>query len=325
MPRAIGLMSGTSLDGVDAAWIETDGVSISAFGPTLTVPYDDALRRDLRAILDRAADMDIGQTGDDTDPALADAVARLTEVHVRAVKALGCEADLIGFHGQTILHQPARRRTWQVGDAAHLARETGIPVACDFRLADVAAGGEGAPLVPVYHAALAQGLDDNGGVYLVPGFTGLGAPWWEAGARGAILGLTRDSTRAHLVRAGLEAMAYQTLDLLEALRADGAPEPTTLKVDGGVTANGWAMQFLADITGVPVERPAFQEMTALGAARLAALGAGVIEALEIASEDAPTIWKPRMAQGEGKSLLDGWRGAVEATLVMARRGTDRQA
>ena len=153
MPRAIGLMSGTSLDGVDAAWIETDGVCVSAFGPTVTVPYDAALRRDLRTILDRAGDL-----GAD-DPFLADAVARLTEVHIRAVKTVGRDADLIGFHGQTILHQPARRRTWQVGDAARLARETGIPVACDFRLADVAAGGEGAPLVPVWHAALASGLE----------------------------------------------------------------------------------------------------------------------------------------------------------------------
>ncbi len=168
--------------------------------------------------------------------------------------------------------------------------------------------------------AAAMGLHDNGGVYLVPGFTGLGAPWWEAEARGAILGLTRDTSLAHLVRAGLEAMAYQTLDLLEALKADGAPAPTTLKVDGGVTANGWAMQFLADITGVPVERPAFQEMTALGAARLAALQAGIIDRLEIESEDAPTVWRPAMAAGERDRLLSGWRGAVEATLVAARHG-----
>ncbi|HEY0052687.1 MAG TPA: glycerol kinase GlpK, partial [Caulobacteraceae bacterium] len=111
--------------------------------------------------------------------------------------------------------------------------------------------------------AVAQGLADNGGVYLVPGFTGLGAPWWEPEARGAVFGLTRDSTAAHLVRAGLEALAYQTQDLLQALAADGAPALTRLKVDGGVTANGWAMQFLADICGIPVERPAFQEMTAL--------------------------------------------------------------
>ena len=152
MPRAIGLMSGTSLDGVDAAWLDTDGEAVTAFGPTLTIPYDDALRRDLRTILDLAPSLTSG------DPRLASAVDRLTAYHVRAVRALDRPADLIGFHGQTILHQPALGRTWQVGDAARLARETGIAVAYDFRSADVAAGGEGAPLVPVYHAALARAL-----------------------------------------------------------------------------------------------------------------------------------------------------------------------
>jgi anhydro-N-acetylmuramic acid kinase len=152
MPRTIGLMSGTSLDGVDAAWLDTDGVSVAAFGPTLTVPYDDVLRRDLRAILDVAATLELA------DARLISAVERLTDYHVRAVEALGRPADLIGFHGQTILHQPDRRRTWQIGDAGGLARRLGVPVAYDFRSADVAAGGQGAPLVPVYHGALAADL-----------------------------------------------------------------------------------------------------------------------------------------------------------------------
>jgi len=156
MLRTIGLMSGTSLDGVDAAWVETDGVRIGRMGPSLTVPYDDTLRADLRAILDRAPQLDMELGAD--DPALADAVRRLTEAHVRAVRELGEPADLIGFHGQTILHQPDRRRTWQVADAALLARETGVRVAYDFRSADVAAGGQGAPLVPVFHQALAAAL-----------------------------------------------------------------------------------------------------------------------------------------------------------------------
>ena len=152
MLRTIGLMSGTSLDGVDAAWLETDGEVVSAFGPTLTLPYDERLRADLRRILDHAATLD----ADDRRVKLA--AARLTEYHVRAVAALGREADLIGFHGQTILHQPDRRRTWQIGDAAELAWRTGVPVASDFRSADVAAGGEGAPLAPAYHAALARDM-----------------------------------------------------------------------------------------------------------------------------------------------------------------------
>ncbi len=150
--RAIGLMSGTSLDGVDAALLETDGVGISRFGPSLTLAYDDRLRSDLRRILDLAPTLGRG------DPFLADVTARLTMRHVEAVAALGEPADVIGMHGQTIYHAPHQRRTWQVGDAARLARETGVPVVHDFRSADVAAGGEGAPLVPAFHAALAHAL-----------------------------------------------------------------------------------------------------------------------------------------------------------------------
>jgi len=165
--------------------------------------------------------------------------------------------------------------------------------------------------------ALAQGLADNGGVYLVPGFTGLGAPHWRPDARGAVLGLTRDSTPAHFVRAALEALAYQTRDLLDALAADGAPRLSVLKVDGGVTANAFAMQFVADICEVTVERPAFQEMTALGAAKLAALGIGLIADLEAHTGDAPAVWKPRMAAPERDRLLKGWRKAVQAAIIAA--------
>lgn len=158
MLRAIGLMSGTSLDGVDAAWVETDGEAIGRTGPALTLPYAPDLRHDLRRLLDAAP----GLAPD--DPFLAGCVRRLTERHAEAVAALrrqvgGKAPDLLGFHGQTILHRPVQeRRTWQVGDAALLARLTGLPVAWDFRSADVAAGGQGAPLVPVVHAALARNL-----------------------------------------------------------------------------------------------------------------------------------------------------------------------
>jgi anhydro-N-acetylmuramic acid kinase len=152
MQRVIGLMSGTSLDGVDAALLETDGEAIGRTGRSLTLPYGAALRRDLRALLDRACDLAAD------DKALLDAGRRLTLRHAEAVAALGEAADLIGFHGQTILHRPQARRTWQIGDAALLARLTGVPVVHDFRTADVAAGGQGAPLVPVFHAALAAKL-----------------------------------------------------------------------------------------------------------------------------------------------------------------------
>jgi anhydro-N-acetylmuramic acid kinase len=177
MLRTIGLMSGTSLDGVDAAWVETDGEAIGRIGPTVTLPYEPALRRDLRRLLDLAP------TLPPDDPFLADCIRRLTDRHADAVeriRELAWEsfregADLIGFHGQTILHRPPASRpgrnaataaealrepgfTWQVGDAALLARLTNLPVAHDFRSADVAAGGQGAPLVPVFHAAMAAAL-----------------------------------------------------------------------------------------------------------------------------------------------------------------------
>ena len=152
MLRVIGLMSGTSLDGVDAAWLETDGEALGAFGPTLTLPYDAALRGDLRRLLDRAPGLSVH------DPDLLDATRRLTEAHIDAVRRIARPADLIGFHGQTILHDPGRRRTWQIGDAQALAAAVATPVAHAFRDADVAAGGEGAPLVPLFHAALARDL-----------------------------------------------------------------------------------------------------------------------------------------------------------------------
>ena len=152
MMRAIGLMSGTSLDGVDAAWLETDGERIGQLGPTLTLPYDAALRAGLRALLDRAPSLSRD------DPDVAEIAAGLTARHVEAVRAIGLAADIVGFHGQTILHQPALGLGWQIGDAHLLARETGMRVAWDFRSADLAAGGEGAPLAPLWHAALAAPL-----------------------------------------------------------------------------------------------------------------------------------------------------------------------
>lgn len=148
---ALGLMSGTSLDGVDAALVRTDGIHVLEFGPFRTEPYDAAFRERLRAVL--------GGKGD-----VAGVERDLTEIHAAAVKALLRKAgqkaaDVIGFHGHTILHAPEARRTWQIGDGALLARQTGIDVVHDFRAADVAAGGEGAPLAPVYHAALAAALE----------------------------------------------------------------------------------------------------------------------------------------------------------------------
>lgn len=166
--------------------------------------------------------------------------------------------------------------------------------------------------------AIASSLADNGGVYLVPAFAGLGAPQWNAEARGTIIGLTRDSRLDHLVRAGLEAVAYQTADLLDALRADGAHKIESLLIDGGLTANAWAMQFLADICDVDVARPQFQEVTALGAAKLAASGAGLIAALDGAGVSPSARWSPRMSANERERLRTGWRAAVAAALAAAK-------
>ncbi|MDE0710627.1 MAG: glycerol kinase GlpK [Rhodospirillales bacterium] len=128
---------------------------------------------------------------------------------------------------------------------------------------------------PVRSSGLAATVKDSGGVVLVPAFTGLGAPHWDPEARGGIFGLSRDTTPAHIVRAGLEAVAYQTHDLLEA--AGGLGQYGRLRVDGAMAKNDWLMQFLSDVLGVPVERPAVTETTALGAAFLAGLGAGTYD------------------------------------------------
>jgi anhydro-N-acetylmuramic acid kinase len=148
--RVVGLMSGTSLDGIDAAYVETDGIDHVRPGPAVTLPYPPAFRARLKSVL--------GGAGDAATVAAVE--AELTERHAEAVAALGVDRlDLIGFHGHTILHRPEEHRTWQIGDGRRLAALTGVPVASDFRSADVAAGGEGAPLVPVYHRALTAGLD----------------------------------------------------------------------------------------------------------------------------------------------------------------------
>lgn len=162
--------------------------------------------------------------------------------------------------------------------------------------------------------SIARALPDNGGVYLVPAFAGLGAPQWNAEARGTITGLTRDTRLDHIVRAGLEAVAYQTCDLLGALRADGASIESLL-VDGGLTANVWAMQFLADVCDVEVARPAFQEVTALGAAKLAAFGAGIIKSLDGVGAAPDKQWSPAMAAAERDRLKVGWACAVSAALA----------
>ena len=168
--------------------------------------------------------------------------------------------------------------------------------------------------------ALAAAADPAEEVYLVPAFVGLGAPYWDADARGALYGLTRKSGPAEFARAALEAVGYQTRDLLEAMRADwpdAGGADTVLRVDGGMTASDYTMQFLSDILAVPVDRPAFMETTALGAAYLAGLKAGVCPDLD---EFAKT-WKldrrfePKMDAQTRERKWSGWQDAVRRTLT----------
>ena len=160
--------------------------------------------------------------------------------------------------------------------------------------------------------ALARAASPTSDVHLVPAFTGLGAPYWDARARGAILGLTRDSGIPEIVRAALESVGHQTRDLMDAMTEDGAARPVALRVDGGMTANGWAMQFLADVLGVPVERPVVAETTAQGAAYLAGLRAGVYASQEALAKlwARERDWQPAMGMEERARRTQAWRDAV---------------
>ena len=162
---------------------------------------------------------------------------------------------------------------------------------------------------------MASSLEGNEGVYMVPALTGLGAPHWAPHARGAIYGITRDTGPAHFARAALESVAYQTFDLIEAMRGDGI-ECEGLKVDGGMVANNWLMQFMADILDRQVARPVVAETTALGVAMLAMLQMGAAHSLE----DMAQMWQldaeftPQMSDDKRQDLLSGWQTAINRTL-----------
>lgn len=162
---------------------------------------------------------------------------------------------------------------------------------------------------------LAASLPDNGGVHFVPAFVGLGAPFWKAGARGLITGLTLDSGSAHIVRAALEAVAYQTADLLDAMALNGGPRPRRLSVDGGMAANGWLCQFLADILDIEIVRPATLEVTARGAAVLAGMAVGLWNRDIFETGDAADRFTPAIARSKRDALRAGWRDAIARALL----------
>jgi glycerol kinase len=164
--------------------------------------------------------------------------------------------------------------------------------------------------------ALASSVHDNGGVYLVPAFTGLGAPYWNPHARAAITGLTRGATGAHIARAALEAQAYQTEDLMASMAQDAGSPITEIRVDGGMVQNSFVCQFIADITARPVLRPQMVETTVQGAAYLAGMHAGFFPTLDDISEawQMDRRFTPSMPQTTREELYRGWRRAVKQVL-----------
>ena len=163
--------------------------------------------------------------------------------------------------------------------------------------------------------ALARTVSDNGDVYMVPAFTGLSAPHWDMDARGAILGITRGTSRGHFARAALESTAYQTRDVVEAISKDTGQGVPLLRVDGGGTASELMMQFQADILGIPIERSAVPETTALGVAYLAGLAVGFWSGLDEIADywRSDAKFEPAMKDAERERLYAGWQRAVERT------------
>jgi glycerol kinase len=165
---------------------------------------------------------------------------------------------------------------------------------------------------------LARSVEDSGGVYLVPAFTGLGAPYWDERARGAVVGLTRGTTRAHVVRAALESIAYQTREVVDCVESDAGLELEALRVDGGACENDFLMQFQADVLGVPIRRPPVLEVTALGAAALAGLAVGYwsdAAALTSVLSEGETVFEPRMSTERREALYGHWKRAVQRALA----------
>ena len=163
---------------------------------------------------------------------------------------------------------------------------------------------------------LAESLNDSDGVFVVPAFTGLGAPYWDPNAKGAILGLTRGTTPSHIVRASLESIAFQSADLVEAMIYDAGLQLHQLRVDGGAASNNFLMQFQADLLGVDIERPCHIETTAIGAAYLAGLGVGLWKNIDelVLHRQVDRVFSPQMPELQRQDKLSAWRNAVKRVL-----------
>ncbi|KGI76964.1 glycerol kinase GlpK [Oleiagrimonas soli] len=219
-----------------------------------------------------------------------------------------------GTQARSSTHGLLTTPAWRIGDTTEYALEGSVFVAGSvvqwlrdgLRMLGKAGDSQ----------AYAERAGDNDGVYMVPAFTGLGAPYWQSDVRGAVFGLSRGTQKEHFVRAALESMAYQTRDVLDAMQNDAGIELMELRADGGAIANDFTAQFQADLLGVPVIRPKIHETTALGAAYLAGLAAGVWRD----REEIANLWaldrrfEPQMAEDRRERLYAGWQRAVEATM-----------
>ena len=278
------------------------------------------------------------------------------EFGVTAKEHLGAEIPILGvagdqqaaLYGQGVWEKGKSKQTYGTGAFLLLHTGTKRPTGGQGILTTIACGPRGEPAYALEASifiagaavqwlrdglglvdraseseAMARSLEKNDGVYFVPALTGLGAPAWEPEARGTIVGLTRGTSREHLVRAALEAMAYGTADVLDAMRgASGAPLDV-LRVDGGAAQNDWLMQFQSDVLGVPVERPDIVETTALGAAGLAGVFGGVWpDAEAFHASRTFTRFEPAAGQNIARQGLPGWRRAVRAAVHWARDRDD---
>ncbi len=276
----------------------------------------------------------------------AEAVAEVDAAHLGfALPIAGLAGDQqAALFGQGCCTEGLAKNTYGTGAFLLVFRGQELPAPREGVLATAACGSRGEPAYAVEGSvfvagaavqwlrdglglvraaaeteALARSVPDTGGVQFVPAFVGLGTPYWEPDARGTITGITRGTTRAHLVRAALEAIAQSSAELLQAMVGDEGLEVPALRADGGAAANDWLMQFQADLLDLPVERPDMVETTALGAAGLAGLALGVWNSsAEFLSGRRFTRFEPKMAPAERQQRLDEWRRAVRAALAWAR-------
>ncbi len=201
---------------------------------------------------------------------------------------------------------------WQIGTDVHYVLEGSVFV-CGAAIQWLR-DGLGLISSAAESEAIAASVPDSGEVYFVPALTGLGAPYWDPFARGIITGISRGTTKAHLVRATLEAMAFQTVDVLRAMQKDAKSAISVLRVDGGASANALLLQLQSDLSGLVIERPDCIETTALGAANLAGIGCGLFNTMEELKAQSPcATYHPKLSAGERLCRLEGWRRAVERT------------